>query len=508
MDVSLASDQDNFKSATESSEEEDTVDANERLLTASRNGQVEVVRDLISRSKLGEISLDVNCKGNQKFNRGWTSLHLAAYFGHKNVVKILLENGAGIDVTNPNGDTALHKAAYTGRLDVVRVLLDSGADVTLINSEGQTPRLFAKTREISELILAAEDHDNKKREQIFLSSVREGKLDLIQDMLQKQEKRPNLGCRDAYGNSALHIAAQANQKEIAVLLIQSGLAADLKNEKDKTPIDFARNNEMKQILGVRPIKEFSLHPHRCEGVLFKKSRFLGFRPVFVVLERGVLSYFRSRGDASTGTRRKGMRYLDGTIILLPKKSENNNCEFILKYSDGIQHTFSTGEGEQEIARQKWLNALKDHINYSSHYTHQGVTQSDEEEEILSLGSLQDTLKTAQAQQKLLEKEMMELTSAVTNPGGSTVALQQIQKISQMAGEMNITFSQCLTLFQQQEEVRALQLKEEMEKSRVLQEALHALATEHHELEQSIAVRKPSTQRYYDTDEDEFYDCDE
>ena len=58
------------------------------------------------------------------------------------------------------------------------------------------------------------------------------------------------------------------------------------------------------------------------------------------------------------------------------------------------------------------------------------------------------------------------------------------------------------------QVRALQLKEEMEKSRVLQEALHALATEHHELEQSIAVRKPSTQRYYDTDEDEFYDCDE
>lgn len=58
------------------------------------------------------------------------------------------------------------------------------------------------------------------------------------------------------------------------------------------------------------------------------------------------------------------------------------------------------------------------------------------------------------------------------------------------------------------QVRALQLKEGMEKSRVLQEALHALATEHHELEQSIAVRKPSTQRYYDTDEDEFYDCDE
>ena len=31
--------------------------------------------------------------GNQKFNKGWTSLHLAAYFGHTEVVKILLEVG-------------------------------------------------------------------------------------------------------------------------------------------------------------------------------------------------------------------------------------------------------------------------------------------------------------------------------------------------------------------------------------------------------------------------------
>lgn len=43
--------------------------------------------------------------------------------------------------------------------------------------------------------------------------------------------------------------------------------------------------------------------------------------------------------------------------------------------------------------QKWLNALKDHITYSTHYMHQGVTGSDEEE-ILPLGSLQDTLKVS------------------------------------------------------------------------------------------------------------------
>ncbi|VDI09873.1 Hypothetical predicted protein [Mytilus galloprovincialis] len=46
----------------------------------------------------------------------------------------------------------------------------------------------------------------------------------------------------------------------------------------------------------------------------------------------------------------------------------------------------------------------------------------------------------------------------------------------------------------------------MEKSRVLQEALHALATEHHELERTIGGKK-SPPRCYDTDDDEFYDCD-
>lgn len=58
------------------------------------------------------------------------------------------------------------------------------------------------------------------------------------------------------------------------------------------------------------------------------------------------------------------------------------------------------------------------------------------------------------------------------------------------------------------QVRVFQLKEEMEKFRVLQEALYVLVTEYYELEQLIVVRKSFTQRYYDTDEDEFYDCDE
>jgi hypothetical protein len=71
-------------------------------------------------------------------------------------------------------------------------------------------------------------------------------------------------------------------------------------------------------------------------------------------------------------------------------------------------------------------------------------------------------------------------------------------------------------------VRVLQLKQEQEKCRVLEEALSVLAKEHHELEQSMASHlstSPSLQeehhsligshrspRFYDTSDDEFYDA--
>ena len=51
----------------------------------------------------------------------------------------------------------------------------------------------------------------------------------------------------------------------------------------------------------------------------------------------------------------------------------------------------------------------------------------------------------------------------------------------------------------------MQLKEQMEKSRVLQDSLHALAAEHHELERSLQ-RRPSMRSLQD--EDEFHDCDD
>ena len=57
------------------------------------------------------------------------------------------------------------------------------------------------------------------------------------------------------------------------------------------------------------------------------------------------------------------------------------------------------------------------------------------------------------------------------------------------------------------QIKSKLLHEEKEKARVLQEALHALALEHHELEQSYS-RQNIRARSYSVEDDEFFDCDE
>lgn len=47
----------------------------------------------------------------------------------------------------------------------------------------------------------------------------------------RSKKPPDINQTDAFGNTALHIAAQANQKEVAVLLLQIGANVQAKNAK-------------------------------------------------------------------------------------------------------------------------------------------------------------------------------------------------------------------------------------------------------------------------------------
>jgi ankyrin repeat protein len=71
---------------------------------------------------------------------------LAAYHGHAEAVRALLERGAEADRINDRGQTPLAGAVFKGEAAVIRVLLDGGADPAAgTPSAVDTARMFGKT---------------------------------------------------------------------------------------------------------------------------------------------------------------------------------------------------------------------------------------------------------------------------------------------------------------------------------------------------------------------------
>ncbi len=59
------------------------------------------------------------------------------------IIKIILDKGADVNVTDEKGNTALCKTAANGNYDKVQLLLDSGADLQHQNPQGRSALLEA-----------------------------------------------------------------------------------------------------------------------------------------------------------------------------------------------------------------------------------------------------------------------------------------------------------------------------------------------------------------------------
>ena len=73
---------------------------------------------------------------------GETSLHLAVRCGNPNIVQLLLDKGAHLEVKTMHDYTPLHRAVSC-QLEVVQILLDKGADINARTRAGWTPEDLA-----------------------------------------------------------------------------------------------------------------------------------------------------------------------------------------------------------------------------------------------------------------------------------------------------------------------------------------------------------------------------
>jgi uncharacterized protein len=98
---------------------------------------------------------------------GWTPLHLAAFFGHAELAKALIEQGAKLEARSSNAmkNTPLHAAAAGGQVRLVEFLLKRGADPNATQHGGWTAlhsAAQAGNREMVEVMLANGAHVNAR----------------------------------------------------------------------------------------------------------------------------------------------------------------------------------------------------------------------------------------------------------------------------------------------------------------------------------------------------------
>lgn len=80
---------------------------------------------------------------NVQDNKGYTPLIFAAYYGHTEMVNLLLENKANPCIKDARGNTALMGAIFKGNISVAYKLMNSDCVVNQKNNANQTALMYA-----------------------------------------------------------------------------------------------------------------------------------------------------------------------------------------------------------------------------------------------------------------------------------------------------------------------------------------------------------------------------
>ena len=112
---------------------------------AAGSGNIEIVKYLLSDEVNENASLT---RGNN-----FSPLHAASMNGFTNIVELLIEKGANVNVqTDPQKYAPIHSASFGGHLETIKVLVDNGADLNLRNYRNELPIDTAKRQNQTETI--------------------------------------------------------------------------------------------------------------------------------------------------------------------------------------------------------------------------------------------------------------------------------------------------------------------------------------------------------------------
>ena len=213
-------------------------DPSPSLHLVCRNGAYHVATQLIKNGS------SINAKNED----GHTPLHLAAANGHLDIVKILLENSADIDLVDDHimdgtklNRTALHRSICFGHKEVASLLIERGADVNQRDADGFAPldmAILCDRGDIAETLIqnGADINAADKIGYTALHFAIEDNIKLV-NLLIKHGASVNVGDNNLL--RPLHLSAKMGHTEITQILIDNGANVNAKNVSGGNPLHVA-----------------------------------------------------------------------------------------------------------------------------------------------------------------------------------------------------------------------------------------------------------------------------
>ncbi|XP_041455110.1 protein phosphatase 1 regulatory inhibitor subunit 16B-like isoform X2 [Lytechinus variegatus] len=211
---------------------------------------------------------------------GLTALHQSCIDNNEAMMRILVEKGADVNVTDRELWTPLHAASTCGHKHLAHFLIQKGAHLLAINSDGNMPYDICEDEETLDYIESQMATQGITQEQI--DELREiVPNQMLQGMQEIYKNGGDLEIRDNVGATPLHIAvangyekvvqyllshnvdyaARDNdgwqpihaavcwaQTDIITMLVESGADLDARTNNDETPLSICEDDEIRSLI--------------------------------------------------------------------------------------------------------------------------------------------------------------------------------------------------------------------------------------------------------------------